>query len=337
MDRQYSSFFTTHKQSKNWLKLLSAFCRADYCGNRLWFVVMAYKLSLTSLREEATALRTIHRLILALCVLTFGLMALGSLTRVMGAGLSCPDWPLCYGQIVPHMDQYIFLEWFHRQIATLVGLGTLLLLGLSWYARPSLPRWMPWFSALAFALVLFQGVLGALTVTQYLRFDIVTAHLGTAMLYFGTLLAAAAALQPLSPGTAKVGWIPQVAIGATVVCYGQIILGGLVASQWALNQCLTGSVLCNVMNNHLFGVVPATLAVLFAAFVSWRQKGFRWAAFGLLGLLALQIGLGVTTFYLKLSVQGLTVAHLAVGAALFGALIWLSVLSLRQRALGLSH
>lgn len=270
----------------------------------------------------------IRRLVYALAGLTLGLMALGSLTRVMGAGLACPDWPLCYGKLVPHMDQFIFLEWFHRQVATLVGLLTVGLLGLSLWARRSLPRWIPTFATVALILVITQGALGALTVTQSLRFDIVTAHLGTAMLYFGTLLAAAAALSTepdRKTGSKRLAWV---ALGGAVVCYTQIILGGLVASQWAVNQCLAGSVLCNVMHNHLFGVVPATLAVLGTAFVAWQS--FRREALLLVGLLALQIGLGVSTFYLQLSVAGLTVAHLAVGATLFGGLIWLCVRAFRQ-------
>ena len=52
------------------------------------------------------------------------LIAVGSATRVMEAGLACPDWPLCYGTFLPlnHMNLRVFLEWFHRLDAFLVGI-----------------------------------------------------------------------------------------------------------------------------------------------------------------------------------------------------------------------
>jgi cytochrome c oxidase assembly protein subunit 15 len=75
----------------------------------------------------------------------------------MNAGLACPDWPLCYGQLVPtqQMNLQVFLEWFHRLDASLIGLSTLALVGLSWWFRKELPKWLPWASvgALGFNFV----------------------------------------------------------------------------------------------------------------------------------------------------------------------------------------
>src|SRR3954454_16192043 len=53
----------------------------------------------------------------SLTFLIFLLISLGGLVRNAGAGLSCPDWPLCYGRVVPPMSYQVFLEWFHRLIA----------------------------------------------------------------------------------------------------------------------------------------------------------------------------------------------------------------------------
>ncbi len=125
-----------------------------------------------------------------IAIATWLLMAVGSATRVMNAGLACPDWPLCYGQLIPaaQMNLQVFLEWFHRLDAAAIGLSAIALLGLSLFYRSRLPKWLPIASAGAVFLIVFQGVLGGLTVTQLLRFDIVTAHLGTALLFFGALL-----------------------------------------------------------------------------------------------------------------------------------------------------
>ena len=52
------------------------------------------------------------------------LVVIGGATRVMEAGLACPDWPLCYGSFLPgrQMNLQVFLEWFHRLDAFFVGI-----------------------------------------------------------------------------------------------------------------------------------------------------------------------------------------------------------------------
>ena len=100
----------------------------------------------------------IRRLVWRMCVATLILMAIGSATRVMNAGLACPDWPLCYGELVPtkQMNFQVFLEWFHRLDAALIGISAIALVGLSWWHRRSLPKWLPWASTFALFLIVFQ-------------------------------------------------------------------------------------------------------------------------------------------------------------------------------------
>ena len=89
-------------------------------------------------REQALVVQTrLRRSIWKIAFATLLLMAVGSATRVMNAGLACPDWPLCYGQLVPtqQMNLQVFLEWFHRLDAALIGVSTLLLAGSSWWFR----------------------------------------------------------------------------------------------------------------------------------------------------------------------------------------------------------
>jgi cytochrome c oxidase assembly protein subunit 15 len=278
----------------------------------------------------------VRKLVWKIASATFVLMAIGSATRVMNAGLACPDWPLCYGTFIPtqQMNLQVFLEWIHRLDASLIGLMAIALVTLSIWYRHSLPRWTPWASALALGLVIFQGVLGGLTVTELLRFDIVTAHLGTALLFFTTLLVIGSLLLPYQ-GTGVVGKLPWISLTAAILIYLQSLLGGLVGSRWAVHQCLEVSNLCIVMNSHLLGVLPASLSVIVLVIIAWRTAAlhpalrslFKWAG----GLLLLQVVLGVSTLWLHLQVEVLTVAHQAVGAALLGVLVCFSVLALRDR------
>lgn len=288
-------------------------------------------------QESSQPEERIRRLVWKIAIATLLLMAVGSATRVMNAGLACPDWPLCYGQLVPsqQMNLQVFLEWFHRLDAALIGLSAIALAGLSWWYRRSLPSWLPLASTFALGLIVFQGVLGGLTVTELLRFDIVTAHLGTALLFFTTLLVIGTALMPYK-GTGTVGKLPWVGLTAAILIYLQSILGGLVASQWSLHQCFGASQLCIVMNSHIAGVVPATLATLAVVFMAWRTPALHPTLRRLAnlagGLVILQIILGVATFRLHLQVEPLTVAHQTVGAALLGALVAFTVFALRDRA-----
>ncbi|AFY76965.1 uncharacterized protein required for cytochrome oxidase assembly [Pleurocapsa sp. PCC 7327] len=285
---------------------------------------------------ESPVQKWMRRLVWKIAIATLLLMAVGSATRVMNAGLACPDWPLCYGQLIPsqQMNLQVFLEWFHRLDAALIGCSTIALVGLSGWYRRNLPNWLPWASIFALGLIVFQGILGGLTVTELLRFDIVTAHLGTAMTFLSTLIVIAISLTPYQ-GTGTGAKLTWVGLTAAILVYLQSLLGGLVASRWALHQCLGTSQLCAVMNSHILGVIPATLGCLAVVVMTWRTPALapvmRKLASVVGGLVALQILLGIATFRLRLQVEPLTVAHHTVGAALLATLVAFSVFALRDR------
>ncbi|SAY40030.1 COX15/CtaA family protein [Candidatus Synechococcus spongiarum] len=261
-----------------------------------------------------------------LVVTLVALVTVGGATRVMEAGLSCPDWPLCYGSVLPtaQMTIRVFLEWFHRLDAALVALGLLLLAALSWGQRRHLPPAVPVLATTAVLLVAVQVTLGALTVTQLLRFDIVTAHLATGLLLVALLSLLRQrlrlALEPLQPdvdGALTVPWRWWPALAALLV-YLQCVLGGLLASQWATGRCLHLLQGCHWLMAHRLLAGAALVAVvvlpLKAAAAAWPRPARHLAlAAGLLVLL--QAGLGLLTLHLHLSQPLLTVAH-QLGAAL---------------------
>jgi cytochrome c oxidase assembly protein subunit 15 len=195
-------------------------------------------------------------------------------------------------------------------------------------------------ATLALGLIVFQGVLGGLTVTELLRFDIVTAHLGTALLFFATLLVMGVLLLPYR-GTGTAGRLPWISLTAAILIYLQSLSGGLVGSRWALHQCLLVSQLCSVMNTHLIGVLPASAATLAVVVVAWRTPALHNALRQLAklagGLLLLQVLLGFATFRLHLQVELLTVTHQTIGAALLGTLVCFTVVALRDRAISIAE
>jgi heme a synthase len=280
----------------------------------------------------------IRRLVWKIAIATWLLMAVGSATRVMNAGLACPDWPLCYGQLIPsqQMNLQVFLEWFHRADAGAIGLSTLGLLILSIYHRDRLPKWLPSASLLALVLIFIQAGLGALTVTELLRFDLVSSHLGVALLFFTTLLAIATSLaEPQVIDTPHHDRLLRLSIAAGVIIYLQSILGALVGSQWAAHQCLTTGDRCGVMNAHLLGIIPAIIFPAILVFHLWRASAaatfYRQIAIAIGCLLCLQLALGFATFKLHLQIEPLTVSHQAIGAALLGTIAILTVNLIRTR------
>lgn len=277
-----------------------------------------------------------------LVVALVALVVIGGATRVMEAGLACPDWPLCYGSFLPggRMNLQVFLEWFHRLDAFLVGIALLVFLALAWWGRSRLPRWLPWTAGLALLLVVLQGGLGALTVTGLLAAPTVTAHLGTALLLVLLLSGIHQAMDqamdqamesrpdPALSSPSLPPWWFALASLAAVLVLGQCLLGGAMASQWAADRCLAAGEGCRWLLLHRQGAWAAACGSLLLAPASLAlpagRGALRWLAFAMAALVPVQILLGVFTLRLQLSIPAVTVAHQLLAAllvALIGA-VW---------------
>ena len=285
-----------------------------------------------------------------LLVALIALVGIGGATRVMEAGLACPDWPLCYGSLLPgrQMNLQVFLEWFHRLDAFVVGVGLLVLSAVSWWERRQLPAWLPPLSLACVLLVAVQGGLGALTVLQLLPSAVVTAHLLTALLLVALLSACHQGLRGASyqadpcngiaDGGGEGGGAPQSASGlwssatratlvvALVAVLVQCLLGGLMASQWAAARCISSGEACGWLLAHRLGArLAGALVLALAALLAWRRPTARPLA-GLAALLVLaQIALGVFSLRLSLALPGVTVAHQITAALLVAVLSSLTV------------
>ena len=140
---------------------------------------------------------------LVLCgvVLTFLVIVAGAYVRLEDAGLGCPDWPGCYGQLLGVPDEAhevaraeqafpgksvdpgrAWKEMFHRYLAGTLGLLILAIAVIAWRRRAGSGR-SPWLASALVLLVAFQATLGMWTVTMLLQPAIVTLHLLGGMAY----------------------------------------------------------------------------------------------------------------------------------------------------------
>lgn len=197
-----------------------------------------------------------YRINLVAIVLALIVIMLGAFVRLSDAGLGCPDWPGCYGQItVPNTPREIatanqafsknavdpgkaWKEMVHRYLASTLGLliVVMALLSLRRRATPRVPRLLPWG---LLALVVFQGLLGMWTVTLLLKPLIVTLHLLGGMTTLALLALCAMRYRGLAAGwpaprRSKLGVTAGLALALLAV---QVFLGAWTAANYAALAC----------------------------------------------------------------------------------------------------
>ena len=254
-------------------------------------------------------------------VALIALVVIGGATRVMEAGLACPDWPLCYGSFLPgrQMNLQVFLEWFHRLDAFFVGIVLITQFVLSLLWSKTLPKWLPWPYGFLTLLVAFQGFLGALTVLQLLPSLIVMAHLAVAF----TLVAIMSGVtqQLLSPGKSIFPlWLRSFGFLSLFSVVAQSLLGSRVATSWAAQRCLDLGDSCNLLGLHRASAIPVSfLLILFVIVSSFHRDVFvnQWPY--LLTIISLNISqvlLGVFSIHLGMSEPSLIIGHQLIACLL---------------------
>ena len=196
------------------------------------------------------------RLILAALLLTFFVVPLGAYVRLSNAGLGCPDWPGCYGQITPHhaaddIDAALqanpdgvvshdkaWKEMVHRYFAGALGLLVLAIAVVAWRQRGHTQGGVGLPIALL-AMILFQALLGMWTVTQLLKPVIVTAHLlgGMTTLAMLVWLWRRESAQQRQAYFAPALHLRTAAMIGLVLVLLQIALGGWVSANYAALAC----------------------------------------------------------------------------------------------------
>ena len=326
--------------------------------------------------------RWIRSLALAGLVLCFVVVVLGAYVRLTTAGLGCPDWPGCYGHMTPPSRLEIaennqvfpnkpidagkaWREMIHRYAASTLGLICVALAVVAFTTRRQRLVSLPLAWGLV-AIIVFQGLLGMLTVTWQVTPLVVTGHLLFGLTTLSLLWWLCLSLQPnRSSGhqkTARLVW--RLALIGLVALAIQIALGGWTSTNYADIACpdfpkcqnawwpdadfrdafvlwrglgvnYEGGVLSMparvaIHLTHRMGAIIAALTLTLAAITVIRRRASLTsvapAAYAVLIALVAQLTIGIT-MVLRGFPLGLATAHTA-GAAL----LLLSVLALVRGA-----
>ena len=286
---------------------------------------------------------SLHRLVLATLTTTFVLLLWGGFVHVTESSLACPDWPLCFGEFFPEMKGKVAIEHGHRLLAATVGLLTIGIVVGSWRMKAQdigLHR-MAWF---ALFLVVFQGLLGGITVIYRLPTVVSTAHLTLGSFFFCVLIWLAFRTRPGPAGDPVLEVVRWAKIGTGFV-FVQLVLGALVRHTGAGLVCNNDMWLCNghwwptlahwdpiplqMARLHMIHrgmAMVVTVVVVWIAVCSARRGKemgrpdlARWALVGPVLVLA-QVILGMFTVHSFISIP-VVMAHLA-GAELLLAHQW---------------
>ncbi|HEX2065551.1 MAG TPA: COX15/CtaA family protein [Candidatus Thermoplasmatota archaeon] len=161
-------------------------------------------------------LRWVRRFGVAAVAMAFLLMVLGAWVKANGAGLACPDWPACYGQLLPPFpsqetgglvpghqgtaggdpaDDFtqamVLYEWLHRAVVALI-LVPVAGLAIAACGDRRLTRELRALPALAVGIYVLQALLGAVTVVTGNPPWATTLHMAMAVVWFFTLTMATA-------------------------------------------------------------------------------------------------------------------------------------------------
>lgn len=188
--------------------------------------------------------------------LTLVVIVLGAWVRLTDAGLGCPDWPGCYGELTwPKSEDQVLAantrwaerpvetgkairEMVHRYVAGILILLVSYLTISAWRRRSSDPSHPVALPSVILAWILCQAALGMWTVTLLLKPAIVLAHLGGGMLTLGLLfwLYLKTRPQQSKPSLPERSLKWPVRVGLVVIV-AQLMMGGWVSTNYAALAC----------------------------------------------------------------------------------------------------
>lgn len=267
------------------------------------------------------------------------LILVGSIVRVTGHGLGCPDWPLCYGRAIPPAYTGAWVEFSHRLVGGIASLQILVLAALAWRDQRT-QRWIVWPAVAAAGLLLVQILLGGLHVVLEIPPETGLIHTAVAMLIVGLLAVELAmtspALERLRTSAQQVvsgRWLLSLISAVAAATYLLLLTGSYVTRSGASLACpsipLCGSsapATQRLMDIHMLHRFAALAVLVLSGWAigrliaGTRDGTLHRYAYHLLTLLVMQSGLGIANVLLLLPMWS-RVLHLSLAAVFWSAVV----------------
>ena len=270
----------------------------------------------------------------------FLLVSIGGLVRATKSGLGCGEnWPDCPGEV----NRALLIESSHRFTAGVVVILLAVLAVTAVRNRKMAPQLL-WPSVAAFILVLFQAILGAVVVWLSLRAESVVLHLAAAMALFALLIYLTAASYAIDrpPATSADGALARRAqavagLVLTLLLVGSYVTGrdaGYVFDDWPLMggrlipDLEVEAYAIHFLHRALAGLTGIVLLAFALKVIKRKDELPQQARLAhiAVGAFGVEVLVGAANVWTKLNPAVVTL-HLALGAAVFGSLAAIAVIS----------
>ena len=272
-------------------------------------------------------------------------IAMGGIVCVTGSTFGCPDWPLCYGKLIPPLRLESIIEYSHRLTALLTSpfiiaaavVGLLRARSIRWVSRPP---------ALAVPCLLAVAAFGALVVVRGLSAGWAAVDLGLALMVLALMLTASVVAlrlrrQPSLPDRLCLdGAFARLSLATLVAVFAVLVSAVLVSEGDSLVRCLGWPLHAELLGSSASQDGPsiarhavagvAGLLIVAVVVQAWRTQRKRTAVLraatstGVIFAAEAGVGWLIVSHDYPIS---LLVVHVVLAAALWASLVVLATLA----------